>query len=112
MTKGKNVHAPGVMKMAEVRKGKQEEIQKWEQSTEGKLCKKYPNWTKEECIKIANKKIWIGMSYEMLIELRGKPNSANPSNYGYGTEWQWCWYDYSPSCFYDNNDDGIIDSYN
>lgn len=96
---------------AEEERQRQKEIAKWEQSPEGKLCKKYPNWTKEECIAIANKKIWIGMSYEMLIELRGKPNSANPSDYGYGREWQWCWYNHTPSCFY-GDDDGIVDSYN
>jgi hypothetical protein len=31
---------------------------------------------------------------------------------GSGTKWQWCWDDIRPSCFYDNNDDGIIDAYN
>lgn len=78
----------------------------------GQICLKHPSWTKEDCIGIADKKIWVGMSYEMLIYLRGKPNSANPSNYGGATHWQWCWNNYTPSCFYDNNDDQIIDSYN
>jgi hypothetical protein len=53
------------------------------------------------------------MTYEMLVaSLGSKPNSANPSNYGNGTSWQYCWWNTTPSCFYDNNDDGIIDSYN
>jgi hypothetical protein len=47
----------------------------------------------------------------MLKYIRGLPNSANPSNYGMGTEWQWCWNNYTPSCFY-GDEDGIIDSYN
>jgi hypothetical protein len=85
----------------------------WESSKAGQICKKHPDWTNEDCKNLANKKIWIGMSYEMLVEMWGKPNVANPSNYGNGTEWQWCWTAYSsPSCFYDNNDDGIVDSYN
>lgn len=87
----------------------------WERSKAGKLCAKYPTWSKDECRMIADKKHyvdWIGMTYDMLVELRGRPNSANPSDYGYGKQWQWCWYYYTPSCFYDDNDDGIIDSYN
>lgn len=84
----------------------------WEQSKAGRLCKKYPRWTKDECQKIADRQYWIGMTTEMLKESRGLPNSANPSNYGSRTQWQWCWFDYSPSCFYDNDGDGIIDSYN
>lgn len=85
----------------------------WEQSKAGKICSRHPEWADETCKDIADGNIWIGMEYDMLIEQRGKPSSANPSNYGYGTQWQWCWsWDYDVSCFYDNNDDGIIDSYN
>jgi len=97
----------------EARKKAEEVEQKvWEQTRAGQLCKKYPTWTKEECKKVADSKYWIGMTYNMLIELRGKPNHANPSNYGSGTSWQWCWTYYTPSCFYDRNNDQIIDSYN
>ena len=83
----------------------------WEQSKAGQICIKHPEWTEEDCINLADNKIWIGMSYDMLVYRRGKPNSSNPSNYGLGTQWQWCWYDHTPSCFY-GNDDGIVDSYN
>jgi len=99
-------------------KRRQSEIQKneadrkvWENSKYGKLQKKHPDWTDEECIKVIDKKIWIGMSYEMLLYQRGKPNSVNPSNYGSGTQYQCCWEDYSPSCFY-MKEDNIIYSYN
>ena len=84
----------------------------WESSKAGQICKAHPEWSKNDCERLANNKIWIGMSYDMLVYKRGKPNSANPSNYGSGTEWQWCWTYRTPSCFYDDNDDGIIDSYN
>ncbi len=77
-----------------------------------KIHKKHPEWSIEDCKNIANNRIWIGMTYDMLRTQRGLPNSANPSNYGNGTRWQWCWHDYTPSCFYDDNDDGVIDSYN
>lgn len=85
----------------------------WKNSKAGKLCKKYPTWSTDDCQKTANEKIWIGMTYQMLIESYGsKPNHINPSNYGYRTQYQYCWSDITPSCFYDNNNDGIIDAYN
>ncbi|MDP1815198.1 MAG: hypothetical protein Q8K92_12180 [Leadbetterella sp.] len=83
----------------------------WEKTKAGQICLKHPEWEKADCGKLADKKYWIGMSYDMLVYLRGKPNSANPSNYGSGVQWQWCWYDYTPSCFY-GDEDGIVDSYN
>jgi hypothetical protein len=52
------------------------------------------------------------MEYNMLLYKRWKPDSTNPSNYWQWISRQWCWFDYNPSCFYDHNDDWIIDSYN
>ena len=84
----------------------------WQKSKAGQLCSKHPTWTKSDCDSLANNKIWVGMTYEMLVAQHGKPKSANPSNYGTVTHWQYCWDNNSPNCFYDDNDDGIIDSYN
>ncbi|MFZ4545886.1 MAG: hypothetical protein ACOYN4_00545 [Bacteroidales bacterium] len=81
-------------------------------SKAGKIYKTHPTWSKEDCKLLAENKIWIGMGYDMLVFRRGKPNSETPSNYGNGTQWQYCWYDYTPMCFYDDNDDGLIDKYN
>ena len=83
----------------------------WNNSKAGKIQKKHPDWTNEECENIAGHKVWIGMTLEMLKYERGNPNRANPSNYGNGNQWQWCWDDYTPSCFY-GGDDQIISSYN
>jgi len=91
-------------------KKNEEDIKIIENSKYGKLQKKHPDWTIEECIKVIDKKIWIGMSIEMLKYQRGLPDVANPSNYGNGTKWQWCWHDYTPSCFYGKN--GVITAYN
>jgi len=85
----------------------------YDRSKAGQLCKQHIDWTKEDCQRAADRKIWVAMTYDMLIaSYGGKPRSANPSNYGGKTQWQWCFDTLSPSCFYDNNDDGIIDSYN
>lgn len=78
----------------------------------GKICKEHFDWNRVECERLANREVWIGMSLDMLKYLRGLPNVANPSNYGYGTQWQWCWTKYTPSCFYDYDGDLKIDSYN
>jgi hypothetical protein len=89
----------------------EQEEKKWLSSKAGKISRKHPEWSREDCEKIAAGQIWIGMKYEMLVYMWGKPNSANPSNYGNGNRWQWCWHDYEPSCFY-GGDDGIITAYN
>jgi hypothetical protein len=85
---------------------------KWNQSKAGRIQKKHPDWSREDCESIAKRRIWVGMSYGMLKYMRGLPNHANPSNYGGDTQWQWCWDDYTPSCFYDRDGDGNIDAYN
>ena len=88
------------------------EQEAWERSKAGQICKAHLEWDKESCEKLANNKIWIGMTYDMLVYRRGKPDSKNVSNYGWGSEYQYCWWDWTPSCFYDNDGDGIIDAYN
>jgi hypothetical protein len=101
--------------LIEIEKRRQEELleeSKFLKTKAGRLYKKHPEWSKQDCIDLANNKIWIGMTLSMLKYQRGLPDHANPSNYGSGTSWQWCWYDYTPSCFYDKDNDGLIDSYN
>jgi len=90
---------------------KEREEATWKASKAGKICTQNPTWTREECGRIADGEIWVGMHYNMLKYLRGLPDSVNESNYGYGTSYQVCWHDYRASCFY-FDDDGIIDSYN
>lgn len=76
-----------------------------------KVKKKHPDWTDEECELVGKNRIWIGMSYSMLVYERGKPNRINTSNYGNGEDYQACWDDFQPSCFY-FNESQIIKSYN
>ena len=84
---------------------------RWANSKAGKIQSKHPNWTKNVCKKLANDEVWIGMTLNMLKSQRGNPNTANPSNYGNGVQWQWCWSYSTPSCFYGNSDE-IITAYN
>lgn len=83
----------------------------FDRSPAGKICKGHPDWTRDECQNIVDNKYWIGMNLDMLKAERGLPNRANPSSYGGSTQWQWCWTDYTPSCFYGGSN-GIVESYN
>ncbi|GEN70481.1 hypothetical protein CLA01_05530 [Chryseobacterium lathyri] len=87
------------------------EEEKFLKSKAGKIYKKHPEWSKEDCINISENKIWIGMHYDMLIYERGRPDNINTSNYGDGTQYQACWHDYNASCFY-FGESQIITSYN
>ncbi|AZA92628.1 Predicted membrane protein [Chryseobacterium nakagawai] len=87
------------------------EEEKFLKTKAGKIYKKHPEWSKEDCISISENKIWIGMRYEMLVYMRGKPNNVNTSNYGNGPHYQACWHDYDASCFY-FDESQIITSYN
>ena len=83
----------------------------WFTTRAGRIQKKHPNWTKDDCNNIADNKYWIGMSYDMLKYERGNPSSVNPSNYGKGVQYQCCWENITPSCFY-FKEDQIIYAYN
>jgi hypothetical protein len=84
---------------------------RWKMSKAGKLQNRHPNWSNEDCENIIKGLIWIGMDYDMVTYQRGLPNRVNTSNYGNGNEYQACWDDYDPSCFY-FGENRIIKSYN
>ncbi len=67
--------------------------------------------TEDEAIDVLDGKIWIGMTYEMLVYQLGRPYHLNPSNYGSGNQYQACWEGLHPSCFY-FKEDHIIYAYN
>ncbi len=83
----------------------------YDRSPAGRLCKKHTDWSQSDCESVAGNEIWIGMSLDMLKAERGLPNDVNQSNYGAGIQYQWCWTDYTPSCFY-GGVSTIITSYN
>lgn len=84
----------------------------WKKTPAGQLCAKHDTWSRNDCDLVIAHKVGIGMSYSALVYLRGQPDTTNVSNYGSGKQYQYCWNDNTPSCFYDNNDDGLMDSYN
>lgn len=92
---------------------KQEKLEdeRFMKSKAGKIYKKHPEWSKEDCINVSENRIWIGMHYDMLVYERGRPDDVNTSNYGDGPSYQACWHDYQASCFYFDKSQ-IITSYN
>ena len=88
-----------------------EEEKAFLKSPAGKIYKKHPEWSKEDCESVAKRLIWIGMDIEMVIYERGRPNKINTSNYGHGNEYQYCWDGYDIGYFY-CKEDGIVTSYN
>ncbi|PWN63674.1 hypothetical protein C1631_022155 [Chryseobacterium phosphatilyticum] len=98
-------------KMDSIDKQQKIEDEKFLKTKAGKIHKKHPEWSKEDCINISEHKIWIGMHYDMLVYMRGKPDNVNTSNYGDGPNYQACWHDYDASCFY-FDESQIITSYN
>lgn len=88
------------------------EAEEWEKNPAKPICDAHPTWKKDECELVYKGKIWVGMSYDMLVYEAGKPDTKNVSNYGNGSEYQYCWDDLTPNCFYDDDNDGLIDAYN
>ncbi len=88
------------------------EFATWQKSPAGLLCAKHTEWLRKDCDRAINKDIWVGMPLSVLVYYYGAPDSDNVSNYGRGDRHQYCWDRYNPSCFYDNNGDGRIESYN
>lgn len=108
-----SISAISIAKQTEIAmKAQAAEDKKFYATKAGKIHKKHPEWSRDECKKLANREIWIGMHLDMLKYMHGLPDAANESNYGNGSQWQWCWYDLSPSCYYDRDNDGLIDAYN
>ena len=60
------------------------ELAEFKKTRAGKLCEKHPTWEKEDCIKVAGNKLWIGMTIEMLLAIRGAPDNKNVFEL-----WQW-----------------------
>jgi hypothetical protein len=95
--------------IAKVEEVKEQAI--FDKTPAGTIQKSHPTWSRDDCNKLVNGKIWIGMHIQMVVYLRGLPNNKNVSNYGDGNEYQYCWSNYQTSCFY-TKEDQIVYSYN
>ncbi len=62
--------------------------------------------------RLLDHEVWIGMTYEMVLYMRGQPDAVNLANYGNGDQYQACWEGHTPFCFYFRASDHIVYAYN
>ncbi|MCL5970307.1 MAG: hypothetical protein M1450_02315 [Patescibacteria group bacterium] len=65
-------------------------------------------WDTEECKKISETKIWIGMTKDQLILSWGLPNDRNNSTYSFGVNSQWVYGTYGPYVYLEGKDDNSM----
>jgi len=76
-----------------------------------KIQIKHPDWSNDDCRKLQEKQIWIGMDIEMVKFLCGNKFKVNVSNAGYGNDYQYHWDGKTVENFYCKSD-GIVYAYN
>lgn len=67
-----------------------------------------PDWEKEDCINIAEGKIWVGMSKEMVLKSRGRPSDINRTVGSWGIHEQWVYGILGPYLYLE---DGVLTSW-
>lgn len=98
------------IEVAKARKENQEYLA----TQEGKRCGLVLQTpSKTTCTQHKNRGTDIGGSIVAVIMKRGIHERRNVSNYGSGKRYQYCWnYNYSPNCYYTDEDQITIQSYN
>ncbi|MES2224201.1 MAG: hypothetical protein V4469_04695 [Patescibacteria group bacterium] len=61
----------------------------WKNSSAGKLCAKYLDWSKKTCDMVSNKEIAIGMTAEQVRLSIGKPDKINTTTTANANHEQW-----------------------
>lgn len=87
------------------------EHERWLLTKAGKISKRHPAWSEEDCERVSRGEIWIGMHIQMVRYTYGEPDKVNVSNYGRGNEYQYVWHDWEPGYFY-TKENLIVTSYN
>jgi hypothetical protein len=75
----------------------------------GSIKKLHPEWSKEDCIKLANNFIWKGMHIDMVKYSKGDPDDVNISNQGFSSEYEYIWKDEGVSHFYTGKERVVVD---
>ncbi|PWA08710.1 hypothetical protein [Flavobacterium laiguense] len=75
----------------------------------GSIKKLHPEWSKEDCEKLANNFIWKGMHIDMVKYSKGDPDDVNISNKGFSSEYEYIWKDEGVSHFYTGKESIVVD---
>jgi hypothetical protein len=73
----------------------------------GLIKKNHPEWSAEDCKKLANNYLWKGMNIEMVKFVRGNPDDVNVYRKGWSNEYEYVWKKEGVSRFYAKKD-GIV----
>lgn len=65
-------------------------------------------WNAEDCQKVAERKIWIGMTQDQLILSWGLPNDRNNSTYSFGVHSQWVYGTFGSYVYLEGKDDNSM----
>lgn len=75
----------------------------------GSIKKLHPEWSKEDCEKLANNFVWKGMHIDMVKYSRGNPDDVNISNKGFSSEYEYIWKNEGVSHFYTGKERVVVD---
>ncbi|MBM4399250.1 MAG: hypothetical protein FJ041_02815 [Candidatus Cloacimonetes bacterium] len=67
------------------------------------LYSKHPQWSKEDCLKIANRKIWTGMTKEQLLAAWGRPKAVDKTYHINSVMEQWAYGTLGPYVYLEND---------
>jgi hypothetical protein len=76
----------------------------------GSIKKLHPEWSKQDCQKLADNYLWKGMHIEMVKYNRGNPDDVNVYRNGLTSEYEYVWKNEGISRFYTKKD-GIVANY-
>jgi hypothetical protein len=76
----------------------------------GAIKKLHPEWSKEDCQKLADNYLWKGMHIEMVKYVRGNPDDVNVYRSGLSNKYEYVWKKEGVSHFYTKKD-GIVSDY-
>jgi hypothetical protein len=78
----------------------------WLKTKAGKIWKKHPTWSKDDCETISKRQVHMGMSDEQVRAAWGRPDHINVTVTGTVRHEQWVW----GSSQYAYFDDGVLRS--
>jgi hypothetical protein len=76
----------------------------------GVIKKLHPEWSKEDCQKLANNYLWKGMHIEMVKYVRGNPDDVNVYRNVLSNEYEYVWKKEGVSRFHTKKD-GIVSDF-
>jgi hypothetical protein len=76
----------------------------------GAIKKLHPEWSKEDCQKLADNYLWKGMHIEMVKYARGNPDDVNVHRNVFSNEYEYVWKKEGVSRFHTKKD-GIVSDF-